>query len=157
MSEENQSPEQPSAEAAHPAEAPAPEPAAAASAAEAPTVQAPVQGEVPPGAVPPGAMPPGPVPPGGGYYYPPGMPVPGQSNGFGRFVRHRATQITAAAVLGLLIGGGTIALVDSASGGPGYGHHRIYPGNSGQGYGFQGGQGGQSGHGGFGRQAPNGN
>jgi hypothetical protein len=82
------------------------------------------------------------------------MPTRGQPNGFGRFVRHRATQITAAAVLGLLIGGGTIALVDSATGGPGYGHHHTYSGNYGQGYGFPGGQGGP---GGFGRTAPNGN
>jgi hypothetical protein len=79
------------------------------------------------------------------------MPMPGQPNGFGRFVRHRATQIVAAAVLGLLVGGGTIALVDSATG-PSYGHHQFQGGYGG--YGFQGGPGG---HGGFGRQAPNGN
>lgn len=78
--------------------------------------------------------------------------MPGQPNGFGRFVRHRATQITAAAVLGLLIGGGTIALVDSASGGPGYGHHQFQGGYGGYGF-HNGGQGGP----GFGRQAPNGN
>jgi hypothetical protein len=60
-------------------------------------------------------------------------------------------------VVGLLVGGGTIALIDSASSGPGYGYHH-YMGNygPGSGYGFQGGgQGG--GPGGFGRQAPNGN
>jgi hypothetical protein len=158
MSEENQSPERPAA--------PAPE-AATENAAEAPTVRTPVEGEVPPGAVPPpgavgpGAVPPGSVPPpGGGYYYPPGMPMPRQPNGFGRFVRHRATQIVAAAVLGLIVGGGTIALVDDASGfGPGhsFGHH-MQGGYGGGGYGFHsGGQGGGQGGPGFGQQTPNGN
>lgn len=131
---ENATPEQP-AESAHPAP----------DGADEPTVQA---SAVPPagaGAVPP----PSAVPPGQGYYYPPGMPMQRPQGGFGRFVRHRATQIVAAAVLGLLVGGGTIALVDNASGGPGAGHHH-YIGNYG------------SGHGNFGpgqgfREVPNGN
>ncbi|HEY4018660.1 MAG TPA: hypothetical protein VGM75_08235 [Pseudonocardiaceae bacterium] len=155
MSDENQSPEQPTPEQpASEQEAKFAQPAPEAG--DEPTVREPVQGHIPPAAVPLGAVPPGAIPPQGavpsGYYYPPGMPMARPQGGFGRFVRHRATQLVAAAVLGLLIGGGTIAIVDSASAGPGYGHHH-YTGNYGPGYGGYGGQGGQ----GFGRQLPNGN
>lgn len=141
MSEEKATPEQ-QAESAQPA----PE------GADEPTVQAQAQGEVPQAAMPQGAVPPpGAVPPGQGYYYPPGVPLQRPQGGFGRFVRHRATQIVAAAVLGLVVGGGTIALVDGASGGSGPGHHH-YMGNYGPGYGNFGSGGGQ----GF-RQVPSGN
>jgi hypothetical protein len=34
---------------------------------------------------------------------------------FGRFVRYRATQLVAAVVVGAVIGGGTVAIVDSAT------------------------------------------
>jgi hypothetical protein len=153
MSEEKPTPEQPTPEepvGERPAESahPAPE------GADEPTVQAPVQGQVPPGFVPPpgSVPPPGAVPPGQGYYYPPGVPMQRPRSGFGTFVRHRATQIVAAAVLGLLVGGGTIALVDSAPGGPAHGHHH-YLGNYGSGHGNVGPGGAQ----GYARPAPGGN
>jgi hypothetical protein len=79
---------------------------------------------------------------------------------FGRFARNHATQLVSAVVLGAIIGGGTVAVMDTANrhsqpasqvsrsaqsgtpfGGGGFG----YPG-SGQG-GFGGGQGGQDGQG----------
>jgi hypothetical protein len=67
---------------------------------------------------------------------------------FGRFVRNRATHLVAAVVVGALIGGGTVAIVDNAHqpapafrevgpGGPFNGHH--FPGfgsgRGGQGFG----------------------
>jgi hypothetical protein len=45
--------------------------------------------------------------------------------GFGRFVRHRATQIVAAGLAGLVIGGGAVALIshDGPRGRDNYGYH----------------------------------
>jgi hypothetical protein len=78
----------------------------------------------------------------------------------GRFARNRATQLVAAVVLGAIVGGGTVAIVDTAHdhgrtgapftrserpggtfGGNGFGHRA--PGSGG----FQGNQGGQGGQG----------
>ena len=65
-------------------------------------------------------MPPMPPPPGvqAGHYVfvPAGARPPGQGFGpaFGRFVRNRATHLVAAVVVGALVGGGTVAIVDNA-------------------------------------------
>lgn len=51
---------------------------------------------------------------------------PRTQGGFGRFVRHRATQIAAAGLAGLVIGGGAVALLDRDGPPRGrdyYGHH----------------------------------
>ncbi|TCO49804.1 hypothetical protein [Actinocrispum wychmicini] len=56
-----------------------------------------------------GAAAPPPPPP---YHAPPRPP-----GGFGRFVRHRATQIVAAGLAGLVIGGGAIALINHGGNG----------------------------------------
>ncbi|ALG11756.1 hypothetical protein [Kibdelosporangium phytohabitans] len=67
-----------------------------------------------------GAEAPPPPPP------PPPPPVAARTpGGFGRFVRHRATQIVAAGLAGLVIGGGVVALVDrdGPRGRDNYGYH----------------------------------
>ncbi|HEX3649413.1 MAG TPA: hypothetical protein VHV49_13365 [Pseudonocardiaceae bacterium] len=61
-----------------------------------------------------------PPPPGaqaGHYVFVPA----GQDRRFGRFVRNRATHLVAAVVVGALVGGGTVALVDNV------GDHRQAP------------------------------
>jgi hypothetical protein len=56
------------------------------------------------------AAPPPPPPPAPPYQQ------PAQPGGFGRFVRHRATQIVAAGIAGLLIGGAGVALISHGGG-----------------------------------------
>lgn len=89
-------------------------------------------------------------PPGGHYVWvPAGARPPGRRFGpaVGRFARHRATQLVAAVVVGAVIGGGTVAIVDNAA-------HRDVPnrtffhgpfgngnGGNGPGFRFRGGQG----------------
>ncbi|QWF76758.1 hypothetical protein [Amycolatopsis sp. CA-230715] len=77
------------------------EPTAPAAPAEPPAAEAPATASA--AAVPPQAPP----PPAPAATAPPG--------GFGRFVRHRATQLVTVGVIGLLIGGGGIALIESGS------------------------------------------
>jgi len=66
-----------------------------------------------------------PPPPAGHYVFvPAGMTLRPSRNfgpGFGRFVRNRATQLVAAVVVGAVIGGGTVAIVDNVT-------HRDQPG-----------------------------
>jgi hypothetical protein len=95
----------------------------------------PPQGQQPPGAVPWGAA------------QPAGARQPG---GFRRFVGHRATQLVAVGILGLVIGGGVVGGVMAATGHdtrPGM--SRLRDGGSGGYHQFRGGQG-------FGGQGPNG-
>jgi hypothetical protein len=170
----------------HPAATGAGEPAATAGQpqAEQPTVAAPAQGQ-PAAAAPstgePAAQPladpaagqtaahgqlPPPVPPtpqlsqpGPGQAYGAwGPPQAAQrpSGGFRRFVGHRATQLVAVGVLGLLVGGGIVGGIAAATnhgprdGRPGI--HRQYngpnggPGSDGRGPGFPGRGGGNSGN-----------
>ncbi|MBE1499438.1 hypothetical protein H4696_006538 [Amycolatopsis lexingtonensis] len=79
--------------------------------------------------------------------------APRQSGGFRRFVGHRATQLVAVGVLGLLVGGGIVGGIAAAShhgprdGRPGM--HRQYSGPQGfdgRGPGFRGGQGNNQGN-----------
>ncbi|HEY2059671.1 MAG TPA: hypothetical protein VGH57_14980 [Amycolatopsis sp.] len=75
---------------------------------------------------------------------------PRQPGGFRRFVSHRATQLVAVGILGLVIGGGVVGGVMAATGHdtrPGM--SRLRDGGSGGYHQFRGGQG-------FGGQAPNG-
>ncbi|WP_370970015.1 hypothetical protein [Amycolatopsis sp. cg9] len=84
----------------------------------------------------------------------PPQAAPRQSGGFRRFVGHRATQLVAVGVLGLLVGGGIVGGIAAAShhgprdGRPGI--HRQYNGpgghQDGRGPGFRGGQGNQGGN-----------
>ncbi len=67
---------------------------------------------------------------------------------FGRFVRNRATHLVAAVVVGALVGGGTVAIFDTAVNHPGPQFSRVQPGSGfgGESRGFGGfgfGQGGQ--------------
>ena len=48
--------------------------------------------------------------------------------GFGRFVRNRATHLVAAVVVGALVGGGTVAIFDTAVNHPGPGVRQVGPG-----------------------------
>lgn len=62
-------------------------------------------------------MPPPPGAQAGHYVFvPAGARPPGQGFGpaFGRFARNRATHLVAAVVVGALVGGGTVAIVDNA-------------------------------------------
>lgn len=103
-------------------------PTVTASPSEAPTAeQVPTTEQVPPAEQAPPAGQAPPVPPGGpaGHYVfvPAGTKL--RTNRFGpamgRFARNRATQLVAAVVLGAIVGGGTVAIVDTAHnhGGPG--------------------------------------
>jgi hypothetical protein len=56
--------------------------------------------------------PPSTQPPSAAAAAPPPAAPTARSGGFGRFVRHRATQLVATGVAGLLIGAGVVALVD---------------------------------------------
>ena len=60
-----------------------------------------------------------PPPPAGHYVFvPAGMTLRPRRSfgpGFGRFVRNRATQLVAAVVVGAVIGGGTVAIVDNVT------------------------------------------
>lgn len=68
-----------------------------------------------------------PPPPAGHYVFvPAGMTLRPNRRfgpGFGRFVRNRATQLVAAVVVGAVIGGGTVAIVDNVT-------HRDQPGQT---------------------------
>jgi hypothetical protein len=48
--------------------------------------------------------------------------------GFGRFVRNRATHLVAAVVVGALVGGGTVAIFDTAVNHPGPQFSQVRPG-----------------------------
>ncbi|GAA0209819.1 hypothetical protein GCM10010492_04510 [Saccharothrix mutabilis subsp. mutabilis] len=87
--------EPPAATAAEqPPAAPEPQPAGAQAGAE------PQNG--PGGGIPPTHTPPG----------HPGFPPPRRSSAVGRFARHRATQLVAVGLLGLVLGGGIVSMVD---------------------------------------------
>jgi hypothetical protein len=51
----------------------------------------------------------------GHYVFVPAGQRRGFGPGFGRFVRNRATHLVAAVVVGALVGGGTVAIVDNAA------------------------------------------
>jgi hypothetical protein len=71
--------------------------------------------EPPPGYV--GGPPPPGAPPGRYVFVPAGATVRTRRFGpaFGQFARNRATQLVAAVVVGAVIGGGTVAIVDNAT------------------------------------------
>jgi hypothetical protein len=59
---------------------------------------------------------------------------------FGRFARNRATQLVAAVVVGAVIGGGTVAIVDTATNHNQPSRQVVQPGSDGQpGFRFNGG------------------
>ncbi|MEU7524539.1 hypothetical protein AB0A74_02245 [Saccharothrix sp. NPDC042600] len=62
-----------------------------------------------PPAGPGGGIPPSHNPPPPGHT---GFPPPGRSSAVGRFARHRATQLVAVGLLGLVLGGGIVSMVD---------------------------------------------
>jgi hypothetical protein len=107
-------------------------PQVAASAAEAPQPA-------------PGPQPAAPGPQPAYAQQPPYAPPPGpkQPSGFRKFVGHRATQIVAAGVLGLAIGGGVVGAIvshdDGSRGGPGS-YSRTHNFRGGEQGGFPGGQ-----------------
>jgi pyruvate/2-oxoglutarate dehydrogenase complex dihydrolipoamide acyltransferase (E2) component len=79
-----------------------------------------VETEQPAAATPPGeqvpfGMPPPPPGQAGRYVFVPDGPRRGFVPAAGRFVRNRATHLVAAVVVGALIGGGTVAIVDNAA------------------------------------------
>lgn len=67
------------------------------------------------------APPPSFTPPPPGAHYPPPYAAAPPPGGFQRFARHRATQLVAAGLAGVIIGGGAVALADHVAGpGPGW-------------------------------------
>lgn len=115
---------------AQPPTEPEPAPSAAADPTTAPESGIPAGPDEPGNNPPPdqptaafGAQaPPGPA--GHYVFVPAGMTMRSRRSfgpGFGRFVRNRATQLVAAVVVGAVIGGGTVAIVDNVT-------HRDQPG-----------------------------
>ncbi|MFE0022070.1 hypothetical protein [Amycolatopsis sp. NPDC059021] len=91
-------------------------------AASQPTVEQPAANQTaehaeqaPPGATPPPPAGGTPPPPPGTWGAPAAAAQPRQPGGFRRFVAHRATQLVAVGVLGLVVGGGVVGIVAAAT------------------------------------------
>lgn len=85
-------------------------PAAAATEQQPPAAMPQAAGAEPPGA-PGGGVPPTHTPPGHA-----GFPPPRRGAAVGRFARHRATQLVAVGLLGLVLGGGVVSMLDHDGG-----------------------------------------
>ncbi|GAA4542767.1 hypothetical protein [Amycolatopsis samaneae] len=88
---------------------PAAQPAAGQPVADAASEQASPSSPPPPAA---GATPP---PPPGVWGAPAATPGPRQPGGFRRFAGHRATQLVAVGVLGLVVGGGVVGIIAAST------------------------------------------
>ena len=132
--------QEPAPSTAAPSEAPTAHLASEAPAAEGPTAG--VAADGPTMQMPAGAPLPPPGGPAGHYVFVPNRQPNRFGPAFGRFVRHRATHRVAAVVVGAVVGGGTVAIVDNVanqnqvqhfnregrSGGPFGGSGRQFPG-----------------------------
>ncbi|MEV0677674.1 hypothetical protein AB0I60_14240 [Actinosynnema sp. NPDC050436] len=87
------------------------DPQAAPSQTDGPQAEAPQPSAAPQAAAPQAA-------PQAGHV-PPRTPHPAPGGGFGRFARHKGTQLVVVGLIGLVLGGGLVALLDRDGRGPG--------------------------------------